>query len=78
MLVSPDEQEGKVSIAAVVPMTMIHKGLKAGDWVKAASEIVGGKGGGRPEAAQGGGTNVAKVKDAIEHANNFARTLVGL
>ena len=78
MLFSPDEAEGKVSIVAAVPMALIHKGLKAGDWIKTVSEIVGGKGGGRPEAAQGGGTNLAKVKDAIEAGNNYARKLVGL
>ncbi len=78
MLFSPDEVEGKVSIVAAVPMALIHKGLKAGDWIKTVSEIVGGKGGGRPEAAQGGGTNLAKVKDAIEAGNNYARKLVGL
>ncbi len=78
MLLSPDEAEGKVSIVAAVPMALIHKGLKAGDWVRIASEVVGGKGGGRPESAQGGGTNLAKVKDAIEAANNHARKLVGL
>ncbi len=78
MLFSPDEAEGKVSIVAAVPLTMIHKGLRAGDWIKTVSEIVGGKGGGRPEAAQGGGTNLAKVKDAIEAGNNYARKLVGL
>ncbi|HMN40049.1 MAG TPA: alanine--tRNA ligase [Phycisphaerales bacterium] len=78
MLFSPDEEGGKVSIAAAVPMAIIHKGLKAGDWVRIASEVVGGKGGGRPESASGGGTNLAKVKDAIETANLHARKLVGL
>ncbi len=78
MLFSPDAGEGKVSIVAAVPPALMQKGLKAGDWVRAVSEIVGGKGGGRPEAAQGGGTNLAKVKDAIEAANNYARKLVGL
>jgi alanyl-tRNA synthetase len=78
MLFSPDEAEGKVSIVAAVPPSIIQKGLKAGDWVRIASEVVGGKGGGRPESAQGGGTNLAKVKDAIETANNHARKLVGL
>ncbi len=78
MLLSPDGAEGKVSITAAVPAALIQKGLKAGDWVRAASEVVGGKGGGKPESAQGGGTELSKVKDAIETANTFARKLVGL
>ena len=68
MLISADEAEGKVSIAAAVPDAMIQKGLKAGDWVRAVSTVVGGKGGGRPDAAQGGGTDPSKVADAIDTA----------
>ena len=78
MLVSVDDTEKKVSIMAAVPPSLIAKGLKAGDWVRAASEPLGGKGGGRPESAQGGGTDIARVKDAIEVANNFARQHIGL
>ena len=78
MLLSVDDTERKVTIMAAVPAPLIAKGLKAGDWVRAASEAVGGKGGGRPEAAQGGGTDITKVKDAVSAANTFARKHIGL
>ncbi len=77
MLLSTDEAEGKVTIAAAVPDHLIAKGLKAGDWVRAVSTVVGGKGGGRPDAAQGGGTDPSKVDDAIAEAIQFAESQVG-
>jgi alanyl-tRNA synthetase len=45
-------------------------GVKAGDLVREAAGILGGGGGGKDDVAQGGGTDVAKITDAlrrIEH-----------
>jgi alanyl-tRNA synthetase len=39
--------------------------LKAGELIKAVSKIVGGSGGGRPDMAQAGGTDVAKIDEAM-------------
>ena len=78
LLADVDQSGGKVAMAAVVPPALIAKGLRAGDWIREASAIVGGKGGGKPDSAQGGGTDVSKVKDAIAAANAFARKHVGL
>lgn len=72
MLFSADDDEGKVSIVANVPSALVSSGLKAGDWVREVSAICGGKGGGRPESAQGGGTEPTKVPEAIETARSFA------
>jgi alanyl-tRNA synthetase len=70
-------EEKKVAIAAAVPDLLIQRGLKAGDWVREAAAVVGGKGGGKPDAAQGGGTDATKVKDALQTARMFALKLVG-
>ncbi len=78
MLLSPDESDPgapKVSIMASVPDALIQKGLKAGDWVREAAGILGGKGGGRPDSAQGGGTRVDKVREAIAAARASALRL---
>ncbi|HEY4534439.1 MAG TPA: alanine--tRNA ligase [Enteractinococcus sp.] len=40
-------------------------GLKAGNLVKTASQILGGGGGGKPDLAQGGGQDVSKIQDAL-------------
>ena len=77
MLLSADETEGKVAIVAQVPKALIGQGLKAGDWVRVASEACGGKGGGRPDSAQGGGTDPTKLPAAIEAARAFVSQHAG-
>jgi alanyl-tRNA synthetase len=39
--------------------------LKAGELIKAIARLVGGSGGGRPDMAQAGGTEIAKLDDAV-------------
>jgi alanyl-tRNA synthetase len=52
--------------------------IKAGDIVKAVAPVVGGGGGGRPEMAQAGGKEPAKIPDALAAAKAFvASTLTG-
>lgn len=77
MLLSPDAEEGKVSIAAVVPKDLIAKGLKAGDWVREAAKACGGGGGGRPDMAQAGGKQPEKTADAMNVARQFAAEKLG-
>jgi alanyl-tRNA synthetase len=77
MLFSPDHEGGKVSIVAAVPPVMVLHGFSAGDWVREASAVVGGKGGGKPDSAQGGGTDLSKIKEAIAAADLFARRKIG-
>ncbi len=70
-IVEPSGGEaGKVAIMCQVPVAMQQKGLKAGDWLRETAAIVGGKGGGKPDSAQGGGTDTTKVREAVA----FART----
>ena len=77
MLFDVSEAESKVVILAAVPESFISRGLKAGDWVKEAAAAVGGRGGGKPDNAQGGGTDVTKVREAIKAARHFAtRTMM--
>jgi alanyl-tRNA synthetase len=70
MLAAADEQ--KVNFVAAVSDDLIAKGLKAGDWVREAAKTAGGGGGGRPQMAQAGGKDPAKLPQALEHARNFA------
>jgi alanyl-tRNA synthetase len=56
---------GKVHLAAGVTKDNIGK-IKAGDLIKPVAEQVGGKGGGRPDFAQAGGTKVEAVDQALE------------
>ncbi len=56
--------DGKVSLCAGVSKPLTAK-VKAGDLVKFVAEQIGGKGGGRPDLAQAGGTDVAKLPEAL-------------
>jgi alanyl-tRNA synthetase len=76
MLMSIDTATGKVAVACAVPDAMIAKGLKAGDWLRDACAVMGGKGGGKPDSAMGGGSDASKVPDAIRAARTGALRLV--
>ena len=62
--------EGKVSLCAGVSKPLTAK-VKAGDLVKFAAEQVGGKGGGRPDLAQAGGSDVEKLPAMIESVKDW-------
>ena len=64
--------DDKVALVAAVPKPMIERGLKAGDWVREVAKVVGGGGGGRPDMAQAGGKDPAKLDEALETAKTFA------
>jgi alanyl-tRNA synthetase len=57
--------DGKVRLAAGVTRNNIDK-IKAGDLIKPVAEQVGGKGGGRPDFAQAGGSDPSKLDSALE------------
>ena len=63
---------GKVSLIAAVSDDLIAKGLKAGDWIREVAKVAGGGGGGRPQMAQAGGKDPAKLGEALETARRFA------
>ena len=64
--------DGKVSLCAGVSKALTGK-VKAGDLVKFAAEQVGGKGGGRPDLAQAGGTDASQVGTMLDSAEGWVR-----
>lgn len=62
--------DGKVSLCAGVSKPLTGK-VKAGDLVKFAAEQVGGKGGGRPDLAQAGGSDVEKLPAVLESVKDW-------
>lgn len=62
--------EGKVSLCAGVSKALTGK-VKAGDLVKFAAEQVGGKGGGRPDLAQAGGTDADKLPAVLDSVKDW-------
>ncbi|KAG9306711.1 hypothetical protein G9A89_004258 [Geosiphon pyriformis] len=72
-LFSIDETSGRITHNCVVGKSLIARGLKAGDWAKAVAETVGGKSGGKDDTAQGSGTNIDNIDEALRVANQFAQ-----
>ncbi|MCG8078965.1 MAG: alanine--tRNA ligase [Candidatus Thiodiazotropha taylori] len=68
---------GKVSLVAGVTKDLTAQ-MKAGDLVKLAAEKVDGKGGGRPDMAQAGGSNPAALPQALEIVEPWVRKQLGL
>jgi alanyl-tRNA synthetase len=58
-------------IAAATPD--LKQRLHAGNIIQAAAQIVGGGGGGRPDMAQAGGKDPAKLSEALDHAEDLIR-----
>ncbi|MDK4681180.1 alanine--tRNA ligase [Kingella negevensis] len=67
--------DGKVALCAGVSKPLTAK-VKAGDLVKFAAEQVGGKGGGRPDLAQAGGIDVAKLPETLASVEAFVKNLI--
>ena len=55
----------KILCIATVTDDLIARGVKAGDLVREVAKTVGGSGGGRPNMAQAGGGDPAKLSDAL-------------
>ena len=64
--------DGKVSLCAGVSKPLTNK-VKAGDLVKFAAEQVGGKGGGRPDLAQAGGTDAAELPEMLGSVEGWVK-----
>ena len=61
----------KITFLAVCGKEAVAKGIKAGDLVKSVCAICGGKGGGKPDSAMGGGSDLLKVDDALASVDDF-------
>ena len=68
--------DGKVSLCAGVSKPLTGK-VKAGDLVKFAAEQVGGKGGGRPDLAQAGGTDADKLPEMLISVEGWVSSKLG-
>jgi alanyl-tRNA synthetase len=66
----------KVTLVAGISKELEARGLSAGNWIRDAATVVGGKGGGRPDMAQAGGKLVDRLPDALAAARQAIETLL--
>ena len=63
--------EGKITFQCVCGKEAVGKGVRAGDIIKAITPIVGGRGGGKPDSAMGGGSEPGKLDEALRAVEAF-------
>ncbi len=68
----------KLTFQAVCGKDAVTKGVKAGDIIRAVCAVCGGKGGGRPDSAMGGGKDVLMLDDALASVDNFVAGKLGI
>ncbi|MBN2886185.1 MAG: alanine--tRNA ligase, partial [Chromatiaceae bacterium] len=72
IIVLAAEQDGKVSLIAGVTKDLTAR-FKAGDLIREVAAVVGGKGGGRPDMAQAGGSDAAALPEALDRVSDWVR-----
>ena len=70
VLMAAAADDGKVLLVAGITKDLVDQGLSAGNWVKEIAPIVGGGGGGKPDLAQAGGREPAKIPEALRTARD--------
>ena len=66
----------KITLQCVCGKDTVAKGVKAGDIIKTIAPIVSGKGGGRPDSAMGGGSDVTKLDEALGAVKGFVESKI--
>ncbi len=69
--------DNKVVLVCFVSKDLLEKGLHAGKLIGLAAKIAGGGGGGRPDMAQAGGKDTAKLMEALAAAQELAEKTLG-
>ena len=64
----------KITFQCVCGKQAVARSVRAGDIIKYITAIVGGKGGGKPDSAMGGGSDVSKLKDALSAVESFVKS----
>ena len=68
----------KITFLAACGKDAVAKGVKAGDIIRAIAPICGGKGGGKPDSAMGGGSDIVKLDNALAAVDDFVSQKLGL
>ena len=65
VIVFASEADGKITFIAMASKDAVEKGVHCGKIIKEITAVAGGRGGGKPDMAQGGGTLTNKIDDAF-------------
>jgi alanyl-tRNA synthetase len=76
VLVLVADADNKVALLVAVTKDLTDR-IKAGSLIKPLAEIVGGRGGGRPELAQAGGSAIDKIEELLQAAPGELKKILG-
>ncbi|MCC0640447.1 MULTISPECIES: alanine--tRNA ligase [unclassified Clostridioides] len=68
--------DDKVNFVVTATKDVLDKGIHSGNIVREVAKIAGGKGGGRPNMAQAGASDISKVDQALSYASEVIKTQV--
>lgn len=77
VLLASSEGDDKVTLVAGVSKDLQDQGAHAGNWVRPVAKVLGGGGGGRPDMAQAGGKQPAKLPEALDVARKTIAEMIG-
>ncbi len=76
VIVLANVADDKLNFVVTATSDVIDKGIHSGNIVREVAKIAGGKGGGRPNMAQAGATDISKVDEALNYASEVVKTQV--
>ena len=77
VLLASSQGNDKVTLVAGVSPDLQKKGAHAGNWIRPVAQILGGGGGGRPDMAQAGGKEPARLPEALAVAKDTIAAMLG-
>ena len=76
VVVLASNTDDKITFVAMVTKDALGMGAHAGNIIKEITQIAGGRGGGKPDMAQGGGKDASKIDDALAHAESVVESQI--
>ena len=77
LVVIGSENEGKITFIAMASKGAVSKGVHCGNIIKEITAIAGGRGGGKPDMAQGGGKDADKIDNALAVVDEIVARQIG-
>jgi alanyl-tRNA synthetase len=66
----------KVTLVAGISRDLEARGINAGNWIRTAAEVIGGRGGGKPDMAQAGGKHPEKLNVALQEGKQAIQQML--
>jgi alanyl-tRNA synthetase len=74
ILFASSSGDSEVMLSAGMTRDLVERGLSAGKWIGEVAAVVDGRGGGKPDLAQAGGKNPAKIDEALQTALDLIKS----